>query len=103
MTPVLFLYVYFYDYYYSRSRRCCCCCYFYYYYCYNDGGIRTFSLPGVGPAEHLKSVHVPVIHHSPGVGQNLMDHVAVGGLVFPIDYPVSLVMNRVVNVPAALR
>jgi len=44
-----------------------------------------------------------VIHHSPGVGENLMDHVAVGGLVFPIDFPVSLVMNRVVNIPAALR
>lgn len=58
---------------------------------------------GVGPAEHLKNVNVPVVHHSPGVGENLMDHVAVGGLVFLIDFPVSLVMNRVVNIPAALR
>lgn len=32
-----------------------------------------------------------------------MDHVAVGGLVFLIDFPISLVMNRVVNIPAALR
>lgn len=44
-----------------------------------------------------------MIHDSPGVGQNLMDHIAVGGIVFLIDYPVSLVISRVVNLPAALR
>ncbi|XP_022161379.1 glucose dehydrogenase [FAD, quinone] [Myzus persicae] len=64
---------------------------------------QLLMLSGVGPEEHLRSINIPVIHHSPGVGENLMDHVAVGGLVFPIDYPVSLVMNRVVNIPAALR
>lgn len=32
-----------------------------------------------------------------------MDHIAVGGLVFLIDHPISLVINRVVNLPSALR
>lgn len=66
--------------------------------------IRFHTLStGIGPEEHLKSINVPVIRHSPGVGENLMDHIAVGGLLFLIDYPVSLVMNRVVNIPTALR
>lgn len=32
-----------------------------------------------------------------------MDHIAIGGIVFLIDYPVSLVMNRMVNLNTALR
>lgn len=40
---------------------------------------------------------------SPGVGQNVQDHIAVGGLAFLIDYPISIVMNRLVNVNSALR
>lgn len=32
-----------------------------------------------------------------------MDHIAVGGIVFLIDYPISLVINRIVNIPSALR
>lgn len=39
----------------------------------------------------------------PGVGGNVQDHIAVGGIVFLLDYPVSLVMNRVVNLNSALR
>jgi choline dehydrogenase-like flavoprotein len=30
---------------------------------------------GIGPAEHLKSVGVPLVHDLPGVGENLQDHV----------------------------
>jgi choline dehydrogenase-like flavoprotein len=29
---------------------------------------------GIGPADHLKSVGVPVVHDLPGVGENLQDH-----------------------------
>lgn len=29
---------------------------------------------GIGPAEHLQQVGVPVLHHLPGVGSNLQDH-----------------------------
>lgn len=58
---------------------------------------------GVGPKESLQEVGINVIRDSPGVGQNLQDHIAVGGLVFRIDYPVSIVMNRLVNVNSALK
>jgi len=30
---------------------------------------------GIGPAEHLRSVGVPVVHNLPGVGENFQDHV----------------------------
>jgi choline dehydrogenase len=29
---------------------------------------------GVGPADHLRSLGIPVVHHLPGVGENLRDH-----------------------------
>ncbi|XP_026675049.1 glucose dehydrogenase [FAD, quinone] [Ceratina calcarata] len=70
------------------------------------GAINTpqlLMLSGVGPKEHLEELGIPVIHDSPGVGQNLQDHIAVGGLAFLIDYPISTVMNRLVNVNSALR
>ncbi|KAJ2942839.1 hypothetical protein O0L34_g15028 [Tuta absoluta] len=67
------------------------------------GSPQLLMLSGVGPAKHLEEVGVDVIHDSPGVGRNLQDHIAIGGLVFRIDYPVSLVMNRLVNINSALR
>ena len=41
------------------------------------GGIASpqlLMLSGVGPAEHLGSLGIDVIHNLPGVGQNLRDH-----------------------------
>jgi len=35
---------------------------------------QLLMLSGIGPAEHLKSLGIEVIHDSPGVGQNLRDH-----------------------------
>ena len=35
---------------------------------------QLLMLSGVGPAEHLRSLGIPVTHDSPGVGQNLRDH-----------------------------
>ncbi|XP_026685748.1 glucose dehydrogenase [FAD, quinone] [Diaphorina citri] len=64
---------------------------------------QLLMLSGIGPREHLAEIGVPLIHDSPGVGQNLQDHIAVGGIVFKIDYPVSLVMNRMVTVSAAVK
>ncbi len=32
---------------------------------------------GIGPAEHLKEMKVPLVHDLPGVGQNLQEHPAV--------------------------
>ena len=35
---------------------------------------RLLMLSGIGPADHLRSVGVPVVHDLPGVGSNLQDH-----------------------------
>ncbi|KAI8980017.1 GMC oxidoreductase [Trametes punicea] len=44
------------------------------------GAVHTpqiLMLSGVGPAEHLKSLGIPVVADLPGVGSNLMDHVVI--------------------------
>ncbi|CDO75176.1 GMC oxidoreductase [Trametes cinnabarina] len=44
------------------------------------GAVHTpqiLMLSGVGPADHLKSLDIPVVADLPGVGSNLMDHVVV--------------------------
>lgn len=64
---------------------------------------QLLMLSGIGPAEHLKEVGINVVFDSPGVGRNLQDHIAVGGIVFEVDYPISLVLNRLVNINSALR
>ncbi len=38
------------------------------------GSPRLLQLSGIGPADHLKAVGVPVVHDLPGVGANLQDH-----------------------------
>ena len=38
------------------------------------GSVALLQLSGVGPAAHLQSLGVPVIHDAPGVGANLQDH-----------------------------
>jgi choline dehydrogenase len=35
---------------------------------------QLLMLSGVGPADHLREMGIPVVHHLPGVGQNLRDH-----------------------------
>jgi choline dehydrogenase len=39
------------------------------------GSPRLLMLSGIGPADHLDSVGVPVVLDQPGVGSNLQDHV----------------------------
>ena len=39
------------------------------------GSPRLLMLSGIGPAEHLGRVGVPVVHDLAGVGENLQDHV----------------------------
>ena len=48
---------------------------------------QLLMLSGIGPRQHLREVGVPVVHDLPGVGQNLQDHVAMGGLTYLIDPP----------------
>ena len=38
------------------------------------GSPKLLMLSGIGPADHLRGVGVPVIHDLPGVGQNFHDH-----------------------------
>jgi choline dehydrogenase len=50
---------------------------------------QLLMLSGIGPADHLKSLGIPVVQELPGVGQNLQDH-----FLTPVNYhctqPVSL-------------
>lgn len=45
----------------------------------SSGAIRSpqmLMLSGIGPKEHLQQFNIPVIHDSPGVGQNLWNHLS---------------------------
>ncbi|GJQ78192.1 hypothetical protein Trydic_g2522 [Trypoxylus dichotomus] len=70
------------------------------------GGINSpqlLMLSGIGPREHLQKFGIDVLVDAPGVGKNLQDHIAVGGVTFLIDHPISLIFNRLVNLNTALR
>lgn len=67
------------------------------------GSPHLLMLSGIGPEKELNKVGIPVLQHSPGVGENLQDHIAVGGIVFLIDQPISIVMKRMVNINTAVR
>ena len=69
------------------------------------GSVNTpqlLMLSGIGPAEHLKDLNIPVIADL-RVGDNLQDHIAAGGLVFTLEQPVSMVQSRFENLPSILR
>ena len=38
---------------------------------------HILQISGIGPAAHLQSLGIPVVHDSPGVGSNLIDHYVV--------------------------
>jgi choline dehydrogenase len=51
---------------------------------------QILMLSGIGPADHLREMGIPVVHELPGVGQNLRDHPLVAVLMsvkdeFPQD------------------
>lgn len=56
---------------------------------------QLLMLSGIGPAQHLTQLGIPVVHHAPGVGENLQDHIGTGGLHFLTKAPVTVVMPRV--------
>ena len=35
---------------------------------------HLLQISGIGPADHLQSIGMPVVHDLPGVGANLQDH-----------------------------
>ena len=54
------------------------------------GSPQLLLLSGIGPADHLREMNIPVFHELPGVGQNLRDHPNVRVPVrvkedFPLD------------------
>lgn len=68
------------------------------------GSINTpqlLMLSGIGPAEHLASLGIPLLADLP-VGDNLQDHIYPGGIHFTIDAKVSLIQRRVVTLPNIL-
>ena len=46
------------------------------------GSPQLLLLSGIGEREHLENLGIPVIHHLPGVGYNLQDHVGSYGLTW---------------------
>ncbi|ETN03714.1 choline dehydrogenase [Phytophthora nicotianae INRA-310] len=58
----------------------------------SGGAINTpqvLMLSGVGDADDLKEVGVPLVHHLPAVGQNMEDHIGVN-LQFACKQPITL-------------
>lgn len=60
------------------------------------GSPQLLMLSGIGPAKHLAKLGIDVIKDAP-VGENLMDHVAFGGLTYIVDTPVALQFFDVIN------
>jgi choline dehydrogenase len=50
---------------------------------------QLLMLSGVGPADHLKSLGIPVIADLPGVGQNLQDHL-LAGVMHQCERPITM-------------
>jgi choline dehydrogenase len=48
---------------------------------------KVLMQSGIGDAAHLKQHGIPLVQHSPGVGQNFQDHVMVSGLIWEYEVP----------------
>lgn len=48
---------------------------------------KLLMLSGIGMKHHLEKMNISVVYHAPGVGQNLQDHVGMGGIIYIIDPP----------------
>lgn len=69
------------------------------------GSINTpqiMMLSGIGPKRELEKHGIPVLKDLP-VGENLQDHVGMGGLTFRVDKPVSIVQDRFQAFPMTMR
>ncbi|XP_029680537.1 glucose dehydrogenase [FAD, quinone]-like [Formica exsecta] len=60
------------------------------------GSPQLLMLSGIGPAEHLTKLGIDVIRNAP-VGENLMDHVAFGGLTWTVNASVDIKMQDIIN------
>ncbi|XP_022174784.1 glucose dehydrogenase [FAD, quinone]-like isoform X1 [Myzus persicae] len=59
---------------------------------------QLLMLSGIGPKGHLKDLKIPLVQDLP-VGENLMDHVALGGLCALINQTISLKTERLLKNP----
>lgn len=57
---------------------------------------QLLMLSGIGPKDHLASKGVEVLHDLP-VGRNLMDHVALGGLLYVVNDTSSIKTQRILD------
>lgn len=48
---------------------------------------HLLMLSGIGPADKIRKAGVKITKHVPGVGQNLQDHIAMGGVTYLFDSP----------------
>ncbi|XP_065204345.1 glucose dehydrogenase [FAD, quinone]-like [Planococcus citri] len=62
---------------------------------------QLLMLSGIGPREHLEEKGIPVIEDLP-VGENLMDHVALGGMSFTMNDKVSIMTHRLLEDPYSI-
>lgn len=62
---------------------------------------QLLMLSGIGPREHLEEMGIPVVEDL-RVGDNMQDHVGMGGLTFLVDKPVSIVQDRFPAVPMTM-
>ena len=54
---------------------------------------QLLMLSGIGDADHLKEMGIPLVQHVPGVGQNLQDHLELY-VVQKCKKPVSLLKDQ---------
>nr|MBE5725233.1 putative glucose dehydrogenase [Cucujiformia] len=63
---------------------------------------QILMLSGIGPRRELAKFNIPTLKDLP-VGENLQDHVGMGGLTFLIDKPVSIVQDRFQAFPMTMQ
>lgn len=60
------------------------------------GSAQILMLSGIGPANHLAEMGIPLIKDAP-VRKNLLDHLSYGGFVVPVSKPVTIMFSDVSN------
>ncbi|XP_048505705.1 glucose dehydrogenase [FAD, quinone]-like isoform X2 [Athalia rosae] len=65
------------------------------------GSPQLLMVSGIGPKEHLEQMGIPVLSNL-RVGDNLQDHVGLGGLTFIVNEPVTLKKDRFQTLPVAM-
>ncbi|XP_043481452.1 glucose dehydrogenase [FAD, quinone]-like [Leptopilina heterotoma] len=60
------------------------------------GSPQILILSGIGPEAHLKELGIDLIKSSP-VGENLMDHVFYGGLIFTVNQSNPFLLENLIN------